>query len=146
MRVGQKMIEKFDSVPRVVHQKRPEKIDLIPGTVLLKKPLFQILERVEYVVDVDQDTGLQGGKGLKKVEIDVAACLGNMGRIYKEDIVSLQGTDEVEIDVLGSGLYYTRLTAVSNEKIAQSLRVRLDEGALNPPKKSRLIPRITLYD
>ena len=93
-----------------------------------RNPLFRVFKRIEYVVDVDDHTAVQGRQDLRDVMNNVAACFCHVRRVDKQDVVSFQHSEQLDINVLETLTQYLGSSnIVRSKQSVQPFDVRLDE-------------------
>ncbi len=124
------VVKEDNLLVRVRVQERVQATELVPGPVFRDRPLLRVLERVEDVVEVDEDAGPQPGQHARQVVRDVAPGLHDVCRVDEQDVAAAEAVVHLGLDVLHTGLHDLDLLAVLGPQQAfQAVCVGGDEQA-----------------
>src|SRR5215813_11702458 len=131
----QEGVEDHDLELLVELEERTQDVRLVPRASLLD-PVPWILEGVEDVVEVNQDPRPDPREDVEEDPVDVAADLGDMGRIDEEDVVRLERAKESQGNVLEPERIQLHPLQVSGkQELLEQLRIRLDAGDPDRPSE-----------
>src|SRR5262249_17867824 len=99
MKELEERVEQNNLELRVVHEERPQEICFRPSSPAVY-PVRRILERIEYVMEVDVHPRRETGQHLCEEVIDVAPDFCHVRRIDKENIAASKPSEQIERDVL----------------------------------------------
>src|SRR5271165_4297704 len=103
--VGDKCICNFDAIRRIIHQERLQQKLFVPALKPLEQPFPWIIERKEYVVQVDEHSFPKTGQDLKEEPVYVARGVTTVGTVVKEHISGTKCLEPIERATLENGLH-----------------------------------------